>query len=297
MAKTKEERREDRELAALQLGGTAFIGQQTIRSGIPRAFGVRLESHSTGRKKAKSILRDGFLDPKKSGGGATSSFDGFEGLLDSRKELSKGKVFITGSHPSKNANPLYDRTMAKNLRKNYRATGNLTSDDWRRSGAFNVGIQQAISGDPERLVNSLKDKKTRRLLGKNFLNTLPFVDNIQGRSLYVGGSDKYFRNNFQVDPDIPFAMMSDKKVPMSGNRLSATRQVVRREGLGKLVKANPRRVAAGLAILGAGGYVATKAAKAGIKNLKESTFDGKVKGHTRRTKSGVSRVRGHRRDV
>jgi hypothetical protein len=40
------------------LGGSAAIGTQSIRSGLPRALGVRLEQHGTSKASAKAILSD-----------------------------------------------------------------------------------------------------------------------------------------------------------------------------------------------------------------------------------------------
>lgn len=54
------------------LGGAGIVGQQTVRSGIPRLLGVRLESHSTSKKAAKEIIKGGgFLDPSRGGEGVT----------------------------------------------------------------------------------------------------------------------------------------------------------------------------------------------------------------------------------
>ena len=104
-----------------------------------------------------------------------------------------------------------------------------------------------------------------------------------GRSLYVGGSDDYFKNNFKADPDDMLAMKTNKQVKVFGNRFAATADAIKREGLGNLMKANKGRVAAGLGILAAGGaatgYLANEARK-------QFTGRGKVKSYTRRSKTG-----------
>jgi hypothetical protein len=79
------------------LGGSAAIGTQSIRSGLPRALGVRLEQHGTSRKAAANIIKEGYLDP---GYGGT-----MEGVTSSMKlpkeflERSKGYTFLSGKNP------------------------------------------------------------------------------------------------------------------------------------------------------------------------------------------------------
>jgi hypothetical protein len=86
------------------LGGSAAIGTQSIRSGLPRALGIRLEQHGTSRKAAANIIKEGYLDP---GYGGT-----LEGVTSSMKlpkeflERSKGYTFLSGKNPD---HPFYDK--------------------------------------------------------------------------------------------------------------------------------------------------------------------------------------------
>jgi len=112
-----------------------------------------------------------------------------------------------------------------------------------------------------------------------------------GRSLYIGGSDDYFNKNFVPDPDDVYAMKASNKIKVSGNRAKTTLEALKREGGGsklkgitKLIKANPKRMLAGAAILGAGGLVTGKLSKVAYNNL--TSDDGKVKGFMRKNKSG-----------
>lgn len=112
-----------------------------------------------------------------------------------------------------------------------------------------------------------------------------------GKSLYLGGSDDYFNKNFIPDPDDVYAMKASNKIKVHGNRASATLEALKREGGGsrlkgiaKLIKANPKRALAGIAMLGAGGLVTGNLVKAAYNNL--SPNDGKVKGFMRKSKSG-----------
>ena len=135
-----------------------------------------------------------------------------------------------------------------------------------------------------------------------------------GRTLYVPGTDDYFEKNFVYDPDDPFgnptkygkafaseqggfggnALKTKQKVRAFGNRFSATKYLLEKEGDGNLIKgarklmgANKGRVAAGVAFLGtglAGGYLVNK----GIQNIKS---DGKVQAHTRKVGNKFVKVK------
>jgi len=86
---------------AAYLGASGIVGQQAIRSGIPRLLGVRLESHSTSKKNAKEILKNGgILDPNKGGSGATKNLTndvkrGYGWAADVFNKQEKGKEFLT----------------------------------------------------------------------------------------------------------------------------------------------------------------------------------------------------------
>ena len=240
---------------ARDVSGTA-LGIQTIRHGFPRALGVRLESHGTSRQKAKQILKDGYLDPSKSG---ASALAGLDTDLDNNKQLfkeSKGKVFITGRHPDRkiDVSPISERYLGGVLRRAYRGSTPLTPEEWK----LVVESNTLKNKDPNAFAENFLKGKYRDVQKKIDIGNLPLINHIRGRSLYVGGSDNYFKNNFKPDPDVLLAMMSDKKIKMSGNRLGATLEAIKREGLGNLVKSNTKRVATGLGILGTGGYGAYK---------------------------------------
>lgn len=298
MSNRKDENERKRKAkAALKLASAGYIGQQTLRSGVPRALGVRLETHSTGRKQAREILKSGYLDPSKSGQGAVAAITAIDTDV-AREKLSnsKGKVFITGSHPTegvlRNSGPI-DRFLGGQLRRSYRGTGNFTPEDWKNVGIFNQAKQESmLLGKTEEFKRISKDPKIAATVRKASTGQLPVVNHLRGKSLYVGGSTKYFTDNFKPDVDVPFAMMSDKKVQVAGSRLGATVQAVKREGLRNLIKNNRTRVGTGAAILGLGGLATQRLIKSAANDLR-----GKVKPHTRRGRFGITRVRGHKRDV
>jgi hypothetical protein len=265
--KNKEDRKKR---IAIDISGTA-LGIQTIRHGLPRALGVRLESHSTSHQKARQILKDGYLDPSKSGGSALA---GLDIDLDNNKQLfreSKGNVFITGRHPYRkiDASPIYERYLGGVLRRAYRGSNSFTPEEWKLAVESNT----LKNKDPNTFAENFLKGKYRDVQKKTDMGNLPIINHIRGRSLYVGGSDNYFKNNFKPDPDVPFAMMSNKKIKMSGNRLGATVEAIKREGLGNLLKSNTKRVATGLGILGAGGYGTYK-----LLNRKTRSDKGKTRG-------------------
>jgi len=117
-----------------------------------------------------------------------------------------------------------------------------------------------------------------------------------GKTLYIPGTDEYFNSDrFKYDPDDPFgnplkmqqsmtsekggfggnALKTKEKVRAFGDRFSATKYLIEKEGEGnlvrgakKLIAANPKRALAGLAILGIGGASSALLINKGIKLLK-----------------------------
>jgi hypothetical protein len=269
MAKKKKDEKKEKAKAALKLASAGYIGQQTLRSGLPRALGVRLESHSTSRKNAKSILKNGgILDPNKGGAGASSNHHN-KTTSDTYKNNSSKYVHITGKH--KNG---YEALLGIEVGK----------------GLENNPVSNTISTLGRNL-----QRPMYRMFGSgkpSFIGAVESGLGIRGRTLYTGGTDKFFNENFIPDTD-DLALKSSKPVRVYGNRLSATGAAIKKEGLINLVKANKSRVATGGAILALGGYATQKLARDGFKQLS----DGKVKPHTRKTKSGVSRVKGYKKDV
>lgn len=254
--KKNSERKRDIPNRIANLGATAFLGQQTLKSGLPRLLGVRLESHSTSRKNAKEIFKKGgYLDPNYGGTGASKAVNAGDYL-----ENSKNYVHITGRHVNEN---YAKRDTLKDLihRKRQRA------------------LYRGVTGENI----ATKD------VGKMASNMLKGLTGIKGKTLYVGGSDDYFNKNFIPDPD-DIALKSSKKLRVHGNRATATLEALKREGNGnrlkgivKLVKANPKRALAGAAILSVGSGLTGLSAKDTYNSFNSKN---EVKSHTRKSKSG-----------
>lgn len=281
----------------IQIAGGAYIAQQSARSGLPRSLGVRLESHSTSRQAAKNILKNG-LDPNRWGEKAGAAFNLLPKELVEEKVLaSKGRAFITGGRDGRtSSNPLlkglgtvYDRYRISRLRRDYRAGSILGKADWENVGRMNARLFQAQQKGPGAYLKEIesikKDKSFAKVIQKQQQALLPGAS-LRGRSLYVGGSDSFFKKNFTVDPDLTLlAMATNKRLKLQGSRLAATKAAIQREGLGKLVKANKGRAAAGAGILAAGGIASTALVKTGVNELR-----GRPKKLTEKHKRNISKA-------
>lgn len=275
---------------AAYLGGSGYVGQQAIRSGVPRLLGVRLESHSTSRKSAKEILKNGgWLDPNKSGTGAIRNLEAVEGTKGVTNASSAGKkVYITGVHENaqsrkipgmgvvnpKKENPLIQVLQRKEQRAGYRGQADI---DWEYVNKDKTRISElendiTTSKNTKKTIfnNKPKDKvntpakqkelaalregnKTRLLKEKTKAigrGLMPW----KGKSLYIGGGDEYFNKNFKPDFDDVRAMYSEDKIKMSGSRAGATLEALKREGGGSRLKGIARLVKANpsRALAGAG---------------------------------------------
>jgi hypothetical protein len=311
-AKDEDDRRARIGKATVTGLGAAYVGQQTIRSGVPRLLGVRLESHSTSNQNARQILKNGgIIDPSKSGTGAIRSIEAFQGINGvTDVEKAKGKVYITGVRsdliarpglPDPNKlDPLTQVAIRRQQRLGYRAQASI---DWDKVNASVRKIrddlgQKVEAGEkitPSQARNTLKNMKQEVEVARNREVLRATIDPTRGRSLYIGGSDDYFQKNFKPDFDDPFAQYSENKIKVYGNRAEAAAAAIKREGLLNLMKANKGRVAAGAAILGIGGLVTANLAKSAIDTIQS---DGSVKGYKRRTKSGrITLVRGFKRQL
>lgn len=267
MPKKKENRNEKLKSGSTKIAAGGTVGFLGIRSGLPRALGVRLETHSTTKKKAKEILKNGgYLDPNRSGESAVSLLKDFD---PEKYQKAKNKVYVTGVHPDQDKGlKILGLLNRNNQRAGYRAQAGREKEinDIRKKYGFvgaNAHINEAI---PE-----------HEILGG--------MVGLKGRTLYVGGSDEYFRKNFSPDFDDVTAMYSDKKVKVYGNRAAATVAAVRREGLKNLLKGDKKRIITGAAILGASGLAAGKLIHSGATDVKSYIRNGKtVKGYKRNGK-------------
>lgn len=255
------------------LAGAGYVGQQAIRSGLPRLLGVRLESHSTSKKNAREILKNGgILDPNKSGTGAIQTLNVSEGKKGVTNAAEAGKkVYITGVHSDVNSrkipglgtvdpkkeNPLLQVLNRKEQRAGYRGQAdidwNLVNKDSDKIKQLENEISQSTTNKKKsfsnnsnktRLDNIAKQKEIKalregtnqRLLKEKVKAVGRGLMPWKGRSLYIGGGDDYFNKNFKPDFDDVRAMYSENKIKVHGNRASATLDALKREGNGSRLK-------------------------------------------------------------
>lgn len=208
-----------------QLAAGGYVGQQAIRSGVPRALGVRLESHSTTRKNAKEILKQGgILDPDKSGSGAIRALENNQGLKDiTDVNKAKGKVYITGLHKdakdrvingvtmkADDGNPLLNVISRKSQRAGYRASAGIDWDKVNSKGteAYNKELDNVLYKKTKQKINELeeldnknKTKFQNAIGGKNSRNiknelknaksiVKEIEDSANNKKLVVGGMER-----------------------------------------------------------------------------------------------------------
>lgn len=268
--------------AASYAAGAVLLSKAAVESGIPRALGIRVESHSTSKEAAKSILENGGnLDPNYGGKGAAKVSKQFQ-------ENSANYVHITGVHPKFKTHDAVFVETDKGVKfhewvkrdpgndipsyiKKYETTIDLGSLGVKKSVRQKVK-SNAVLNDP---VSSVVQRKFQRGVYSglhsvdqtNGLNPGVMAKALaagmtgKGKVLYVGGSDKFFSENFIPDSD-DVALKSDKPVKVYRNKLEATIGAVKKEGLSGM-KQDPSRVASGGAILTIGAtFAALMAAKA-----------------------------------
>lgn len=262
----QERKKKSKARAAAELAGAGALGVQSVRSGVPRLLDVRLESHSTTKKTANNILKNGgWLDPNYGGTGASNAV-GDKGYISS----SKNYVHITGRHggghpivgsKAYEVKPDGTRVEMPEKTKYTQASKNPVENVIRRKAQR--ALYRGIAGENLQNVSELGGMGVLKKVGSLIAGG---ATGAKGRTLYVGGSDKFFDQNFIPDPD-DVALKSSQKVKVYGNRFSATGAAIKREGLLNLMGQNKGRVAAGAAILGAGGYGAYRIGKNALNSL------------------------------
>lgn len=301
------------------------MSQRLLRRGLPMTAGVRLESHSTSHANARKILNEGgILDPNRMGEKTGPLMGGFgSDSIYKGKKYS----FITGSLSGLPIDRLRSQTLRKTYRvqsamdpedlavlqrkriydnlKAYKAAATTPEiKEMKRQQLNNLfrtpneyyALNLESFDDLDRYPNST-DVKMKTIITKESpkfkkisreMQLRSILPSLSGRSLYVGGSDAFYKDNFTPDEDMPrIAMKTDKPIRVHGSRTSATIAAIKREGLDNLMKANKGRVAGGIVLTGAG----LAAGKMGVESLgrvfikSHKREDGtKVKGFWRKLK-------------
>jgi hypothetical protein len=209
--KKEEEKKKKRDLSKItgmaQIGAGATIGQQAIRSGLPRAVGVRLEQHGTSRAAAKNIIKEGYLDPSYGGstGGVTASMK----LPKEFLERAKGHTFLSGKNPShpfwqerNRLSPVWDVVNRKIQVLGYRGSkaGKITDADIERGSRHISGIVSQMLRPIEK---NLKDLTPESYLAKvragtNFSdpNDVRYLESLENDPKRLREAVDYYRDDF-----------------------------------------------------------------------------------------------------
>lgn len=267
----------------LEVAAGGYLGYKALTSGVRRTLGVRIEEHTTTALNAKNILKNGkFLDPRFGGTGAAT-------LTDNFSKNSKGFVHITGLHGDMKSvveafkkqfktagvpDSIIDSEISKITEHKvykaitetpllspakalYRKTQRLL---YRSMAIFNIGKLEDLSNNPE-------------ILDKNFGSPSKVVKTVKdlffskkAKTLYIGGTDKYFSSHFMPDDD-DIALKTKELVKVSKTKFGAMIDAIKKEGLTG-IKQNKTRVAGGALIALSLGFLAYKLIKNGINNIK-----------------------------
>ena len=219
MKNKKEERSNLRDAAGLATAG--YIGKKGITNALPGALGMQMEEHTTTKANAKKILKDGYLDPRKGGNktGASKIIG-----IPSYVERSKGNVHITGIARKKT---LEREALSAIMKRGQRLMYHATHSSTKPKGT-----------DPMEI---MKDGVKKVLSGRT-----------KAKTLYTANTPKFYRK-FEIDSDSGLNGLKGKsKVRVSGNRLSAMLQGLKRNGLKGIYQSPRRALAYGAGTLGMG---------------------------------------------
>ncbi|MBR5304236.1 MAG: hypothetical protein IKU37_05355 [Candidatus Gastranaerophilales bacterium] len=260
--------------AIASIGTGAYLGKRAITSGLRRALGVRIETHTTNTANAKNIIKSGkILNPKYGGTGAAR-------LVGAFQENSQKFVHITGFHKdwkktladspinfkdileASGQEKLYSKikkcenTPIESILKTiYRKIQNII---YKCANIMDIKSQETIIEDIKR--NFTDKKSTLFTLSK-------FITGKGSKTFYIGGTDKFFSDNFIPDTN-DFALKSDKPVKVASTKIGAIFDCLKRDGLSG-IKQNKSRAIAGVAIFATFGYASYKLIKNGIEKLKK----------------------------
>ncbi len=260
-------REDSRKQGAFQLALGGYVGYKAATNGLRRAMGVRIEEHTTSRKNAKDIIKNGcVLDPKFGGTGSSS-------LNKIRMQNSENFVHITGinnqtmdsffgeiSKRAAKEPPKHFPNPIKALFKN--AAANIYRKVQKNVYRF-FSEPQALEASKKLLKQD--SKASYSMVISTFLNALT---GHKSKTFYIPGNEEYFNKNFIADMD-DFALKTDKPLKVYRTKLGAAFNGVKQFGLTGILQ-NKTRAITGAAIFFTLSGVSSKLIKSGLKNLKAS---------------------------
>lgn len=215
-------------VAGIAAGG--YGGYKVLTNGLPGALGLQVEEHTTSKKNAKKILKDGYLRAQYGGGkGGASDKVGIDGFVKN----SQGYVHLTGTQNKKGfIDEMKSAAHKRAQRMLYGAVHSSTDGD------VEEGLKNLFKG---------KDKS---------------------KTLYTANPESYYNKNFEADTDsLHNGLKTKQNVRVHGSKLSAALAGIREHGLKGMMESKGR-TAAYLAGTGATGYGAVKLIQEGYKDFK-----------------------------
>lgn len=241
-----------------QIMGGTYVGYQALQHGLPRAFGIRIEYHTTSKQNAKLIKQSGnILDP---------SYGGKNGLgqkINSKTfvDTSQNYVHITGLHKD---SKLFNNNYFKKLKSKkvpIRTLGRIRDNlMYKIIGSGCVNNVEHFRGSKLSFLDKVKLALKRIMYAEFHSKTTRFC---------IPGIDSYFNSEFISDPHDYLALKTNQPVKVYNNRFSAMLAGLKKFGL-KGIKENKSRVIAGASIVTGGLYVGAKLINKGFKDINKN---------------------------
>lgn len=250
----------------IALGG--YIGYEAVTNGMRRALGIRIEEHTTNRKNARNIIRNGcVLDPAYGGKTIALNSDGrslqsnknfvhITGLNDKTMESFIGELKNTANKkPVKHfSNPI--KVLLKNVASNmYRKLQKYAYRFYSQPEALEVQ-------------NKMRKQDSNASFGTVVSNCINILTGHKSKTFYVPGNEEFFNKNFMADID-DFALKTNKPLKVCKTKLGAMFKGLKEFGLTGIPQ-NKTRAITGIAIFASLSTVSLNLIKSGIKNIKNS---------------------------
>jgi len=227
--------KEDSELRGKDLasaGAGALVAKKSLDHGLHRVFGLRGETHTTGKANAKAIREGGhYLDPAMGGTGASQMSTEFTNASKNSVHITGYNSASTGRGPMKTHINLKQPFYKKLQRRLYAAAS---------QEGFGEAVQANGWGDPS---------KMKKVFAKSIIPG-------NSKTFHVMGTEDFYNT---LTPDLDdIALKSTKRLKVAPSKLRATLQGIRRYGLSGLKSSPIGRPLIGAGILAGGGYGAYK---------------------------------------
>lgn len=272
--KQRTDNKNNRIKGGMQVAAGGYLATKAVTSGLRRAFGIRIEEHTTTAKNARDIIKGGcILDPKFGGTGFSVLGEEFIGE-------SKNYIHITGmpkdlrarilSHAQESGVKMDEATIKKMDKAFSPLSKGCITAAYRK-------IQKFSYRNKMNKAETLERMKKQGVLDDNFVsefiptkmtfsNVLNILFGTKSKTFYIPGNEEYFNKNFIEDAS-DFALKTDKPLKVCRTKIGAMFEGLKNHGLSG-IKQNKARAAAGVAIFAALSFVSYKLIKSGMEKLK-----------------------------